>query len=173
MIVELGSIGKTPKTIEESFGSDDMDLSGENVTLKGPVVFAGETVQTAGRAHVRGRLTADVTLDCTRCLEPVEKPLDITFDSVFVDAADETDRTEVEVGEDALDESLVENGLIDLAEVAREQILLAIPDQVLCREDCKGLCPQCGANLNLIDCRCSDDSIDPRWAALRDIKGSG
>jgi uncharacterized protein len=74
------------------------------------------------------------------------------------------------VTDEALDESLVENGLIDTAEVVREQILLAIPDQVFCREDCKGLCPKCGANLNLIDCKCSDDDIDPRWAALRNLK---
>ena len=170
MIVELASIGKTPKTIEEKFEPADIDLVGESVSLTGPAVFTGETVQAASRAHVRGTLEADVALDCVRCLEPVEQHLDIEFDSVFVDAAEETDRTDVEVTDEALDESLVENGLIDTAEVVREQILLAIPDQVFCREDCKGLCPKCGANLNLIDCKCSDDDIDPRWAALRNLK---
>jgi len=173
MIVELASIGKTPKTIEEKFEPADIDLVGESVSLTGPAVFTGEPVQAASRAHVRGRLEADVALDCVRCLEPVEQHLDIEFDSVFVDASEETDRTETEVTDEALDESLVDNGLIDTAEVVREQILLAIPDQVFCGEDCKGLCPKCGANLNLIDCKCSDDDIDPRWAALRDIKGSG
>jgi len=170
MIVELASIGKTPKTIEEKFEPDDIDLSGENVSLRGPVTFTGETVQAASRAHVRGRLEADVALDCVRCLEPVEQHLDIELDSIFVDAAEETDRTEVEVTDEALDESLVENGLIDTAEVVREQILLAIPDQVFCSEDCKGLCPKCGANLNLIDCKCSDDHMDPRWAALKNLR---
>ena len=170
MIVELASIGKTPKTIEERFDPAEIDLSGESVSLTGPATFAGETVQVAGQAHVRGRLEADFALDCVRCLEPVETHLDIRFDSVFVDASNETDRTEAEVAEEALDESLVENGLIDMAEVIREQILLAIPDQVFCREDCRGLCPKCGANLNLIDCKCSDDEIDPRWAALKNLK---
>ena len=114
MIVELGSIGKTPKTIEMSFEPAEIDLNGEDVTLDGPVRFTGETVQVANRAHIRGRLTADVSLDCTRCLEPVSKQLDETFDAIFVDAADETDRTDVEVTEEALDESLVENGVIDM-----------------------------------------------------------
>jgi uncharacterized protein len=173
MIVELGSIGKTPKTIEKRFGKDEIDLTGEHVSLDGPAAFTGEVVQEANRAHIRGRLLADVSLDCTRCLEPVEKRLDISFDSVFVDAADEAESTETEVSEEALDESLVENGIIDLAEVMREQILLGLPDQAFCREDCKGLCPKCGTNLNLIDCKCSDEDINPRWAALRDIKGSG
>jgi uncharacterized protein len=170
MIVELASIGKTPKTIEEKFEPADIDLSGESVSLEGPAVFTGETVQAANRAHVRGQLEADVGLDCVRCLEPVEQHLDIEFDSVFVDASEETERTDTEVTDEALDESLVENGLIDTAEVVREQIFLAIPDHVFCREDCKGLCPKCGANLNLIDCKCSDDDIDPRWAALRNLR---
>ena len=173
MIVELASIGKTPKTIEETFGPAEIDLSGESVSLRSPARFAGEAVQVANRAHIRGRLTADLELDCTRCLEPVEQHLDIPFDSAFVDASDETDFTETEVTDEALDESLVENGVVDIAEVVREQILLAVPDQAFCREDCKGLCPKCGTNLNLIDCKCSDDDIDPRWAALKDIKGSG
>jgi uncharacterized protein len=170
MIVELASIGKTPKAIKEKFEPAEIDLSGERVSLSGPATFVGETVQVAGRAHVRGRLEADLALECVRCLEPVEQHLDITFDAVFVDASDETESPETEVAEEALDESLVENGLIDMSDVAREQILLAIPDQVFCREDCKGLCPKCGANLNLIDCKCSDDEIDPRWAALKNLK---
>ena len=173
MIVEIGTIGKIPKTIEKRFEPDEIDLAGENVLLNGPVTFAGGAVQEANRAHIRGRLSAELSLDCTRCLEPVENHLDITFDAAFVDAADETEMADTEVSEEALDESLVENGVIDLAEVMREQILLAIPGQVFCREDCKGLCPKCGANLNLIDCKCSDDDVDPRWAALKDIKGSG
>ena len=58
----------------------------------------------------------------------------------------------------------------DSVEVVREQILLAMPEQVFCWEDCKGLCPKCGTNLNLIDCKCADDEVDPRWAALKSLK---
>jgi uncharacterized protein len=173
MIVELSSIGATPKAIDEQFGPSEIDLSGENITLKGPVLFAGEAFRAAARAHIRGTLTADIRLDCTRCLESIQTRLEVPFDSVFVDAAEETDEIETEVTDEALDESLVQNGVIDIAEVVREQILLAMPETVLCKDGCKGLCPQCGANLNLIDCKCSDDDIDPRWAALQEIKGSG
>jgi uncharacterized protein len=173
MIVELSSIGKTPKTIEKSFAPDEIDLSGEAISLDGPAVFSGEAFESAGRAHVRGQITADVTLNCTRCLEPVERHLDITFDDSFVDASEETTDAETEITEEALDESLVDNGVIDIADVVREQLLLALPEQVLCGEDCRGLCPKCGENLNLIDCKCADDDIDPRWAALKGLKGQG
>jgi hypothetical protein len=59
---------------------------------------------------------------------------------------------------------------LDLSQLAREQILLNLPEQVLCREDCKGICPTCGKDLNEGDCKCGEDEIDPRWAALKDLR---
>ena len=170
MIIDLDSVGNVPKVIETAFEPSEIDLEGESVTLAGPVKLTGELQKRDVRVHLDGRLSADVTLDCTRCLEPVERHIDEPFTAIFVDAEYETDAKEVEVADAALDESLVEDGQIDLAEVVREQLLLALPVQTFCREDCKGLCPQCGANLNLIDCKCSDDDIDPRWAALKSLK---
>jgi uncharacterized protein len=94
----------------------------------------------------------------------------LPFRAIFVDSADEDVNAEAEVSDDALDESPVADGRIDMAEVVREQLLLAMPEQIFCREDCLGLCPKCGSNLNLIDCKCADDEIDPRWAALKNLK---
>ncbi len=169
MIVELASVGTTPKAIAKSFEPAEIDLDGEDVALTGPAGFEGEAVRVAGQVHIRGRLKADALFDCTRCVEPVAKRLDIPFDAAFVEAAQEPRGTEIEVPAEALDESIVEDGKINIADVVREQILLAVPEQVFCRDDCKGLCPKCGANLNLIDCKCRDDEIDPRWAALRNL----
>ena len=59
---------------------------------------------------------------------------------------------------------------LDLKEIIREQILLNLPEQVFCTPDCKGLCPKCGANRNLIDCNCNETEIDPRWAALKNLR---
>lgn len=170
MIIDLANIGTSRKVIELTFDPADIDLEGENVVLSGPTRLNGETERVAGRAHIRGTIDADVSTDCTRCLEPVAKHLDISFDDVFVEASAEDTRTEAEIADEALDEALVEGGTIDMAEVVREQILLAMPVQVFCRDDCKGLCPQCGGNRNLIDCKCADDGVDPRWAALRNLK---
>ncbi|HEX8637491.1 MAG TPA: DUF177 domain-containing protein, partial [Pyrinomonadaceae bacterium] len=68
------------------------------------------------------------------------------------------------------DIAVLDNNKIDVAEIVREQILLNLPEPVYCRDDCKGLCPQCGANRNLIDCKCEEKEIDPRWAALKGLK---
>lgn len=170
MIIDLDSVGNVPKVIEAFFEPSDIDLEGESVSLAGPVRLTGEMQKRDVRVHLDGKLAADVSLDCTRCLEPIARHIEQDFTAIFVDAEYETDAKEVEVADAALDESLVEGGELDLAEVVREQLLLSLPVQTFCREDCKGLCPQCGANLNLIDCKCSDDDIDPRWAALKSLK---
>jgi len=170
MIIELANLGATAKVIELEFDPTHIDLEGESLTLTDKVKFAGEIAKADKRADLRGVLNADVLLDCSRCLEPVAKHLEFPFRAIFVDPADDEPNAEAEVSDDALDESVAFDGKIDMAEVVREQLLLAVPEQIFCREDCRGLCPKCGSNLNLIDCKCADDEIDPRWAALKSLK---
>jgi uncharacterized protein len=170
MIIDLANLGNSVKKIELSFDQPDIDLEGELVTLEGVTHFSGETEKIGSRGRVRGEISTDVSFECTRCLEPIPRHLQIPFEAVFIDAAEEDTSSEKEVADEQLDESLVEDGRVDMAEVVREQILLAIPEQIFCRDDCRGLCAKCGANLNLIDCKCADDDIDPRWAALRNLR---
>lgn len=169
MIIDLSSVGKVAKEIKVSFEPSEIDLEGENVSLQGKTEFSGETQLLDGKAHVRGKIQASVLLNCTRCLEPLKDQIGVQFDDIFVDAIDGADRDEIEVSADDLDESQVADGKINIAEVVREQILLALPEQIFCKYDCKGLCPKCGANRNLIDCKCAVSEIDPRWAALKNL----
>jgi uncharacterized protein len=169
MVIDLDSVGKTAKPIAMVFDPAEIDLESEDGTLTGPAEFTGETQRINGRAHIRGTVNADLLVECTRCLESVAKHIEASFDDVFVNASEEPYAGEIEVSGEKLDESLVPDGKVDMVEVVREQILLALPIQVLCREDCKGLCPKCGADRNLIDCKCADDEIDPRWAALKGL----
>ncbi|MBV9215208.1 MAG: DUF177 domain-containing protein [Acidobacteria bacterium] len=168
MIIELASVQVSPKKIEEKFAPDEIHLEGEG-RLIGQAAVSGKVFRDGDKVHVSGAISANVELACTRCLEPVEHHLDIAFDDVFVEAASETRDEETELSPDAMNESLVVGGKVDLAETVREQIILELPDPVLCSEDCKGLCPKCGENRNLIDCKCESDDIDPRWAALKNL----
>lgn len=171
MIIDLASVGKIAKDIAIEFDPAKIVLeAADNAELKDKVKFAGDAQLVDGKAHIRGTITADLSIDCTRCLEPVEKHIEVSFDDVFVDASEESPKNEIEVAADELNESLVIDGKIDIAEIMREQILLDLPDQVFCKEDCKGLCPKCGANRNLIDCNCADKTGDPRWAALKNLR---
>lgn len=170
MIIDLASIEASPKKINIVFEPTEIDLADASAKLTGKVEFMGETERVAGKPHIRATIKAGMALACTRCLESVERHLEIQFEDVFIEAGDESRIDEAELAVEELDESPAVEGGIDLAEVIREQIVLAVPNQVFCHQDCKGLCQKCGANQNLIDCKCADDDIDPRWAALKDLR---
>ena len=74
-----------------------------------------------------------------------------------------------ELLEEDLSLSVFDGEVIDIDEMVREQLLLALPAQILCREDCKGLCPECGGDRNLNECKCEEVEIDPRWSGLKEI----
>lgn len=170
MIIELANVGVRPKAITLTLSPDEIELDVDGVVLVDDVEFAGETAKIDEKAHVRGTIAARAEIACIRCLEPVSQKIEIEFDDVFVDAADEPSDDELVLEGEDLDQAFVPDGKIDLTEVVREQILLELPEQLICREDCKGLCPKCGSNRNLIDCRCYEDELDPRWSALKDLR---
>jgi uncharacterized protein len=168
MEIELSKVGTVPKKLELVFGPVEIELD-DSGSLTRDADFNGQVFSRDGHVHVAGNIVTDVTAACARCLEPVESHLELTFDAIFIDSSEEPAATEAEIVDEALDESLVIGGKVDLADIVREQILLAIPEQLFCREDCRGLCPKCGENRNLIDCNCADDDMDPRWAALKNL----
>ena len=169
MIIELANVPIRRKPAELTFEVGEIDLDLDDARLVGAVNFTGETEKPDERVHVRGTVKADADIACFRCLEPVRKSLEITFDDVFVGEDHEPSEAELALEAEDLDVAIAIGGNIDLAEVVREQLLLTLTDQVLCRDDCRGLCPKCGSNRNLIDCKCIDNEVDPRWAALKDL----
>lgn len=168
MLIDLASVGTLPKKLKTEFAGALIDLEGEGDVV-GDARFDGETYRDGERVHVSGMIAAEVAMDCTRCLEPLRRKIEVAFDDVFVDESHESRSSETELTIADMDEALVIGGRVDLAEVVREQILLALPEQIFCREDCRGLCPKCVGNRNLIDCSCDENRIDPRWAALKNL----
>jgi uncharacterized protein len=107
---------------------------------------------------VQGVLHARTPVECTRCLTPFELAYDVEFSELFV----------YPKPAEASETSFVEDsGFIDLTPIMREEGILAVPMQALCKPDCKGLCSECGQNLNHGSCNCTHDRIDPRLASLR------
>jgi uncharacterized protein len=170
MIVDLLSVSDEPLPFNFKIAANEIDLDTEGVQIIGDIEVVGELRKSAAKTDVRGSIKAPVEIECTRCLTPIKRELDIVFDVDFIDRElfPEGKETHLENGD--LDTDVIEGNELDLTQVAREQILLNLPEQVLCREDCKGICPTCGSDLNEGDCTCSDDNIDPRWAALKDLK---
>jgi uncharacterized protein len=106
---------------------------------------------------------------CARCLEPVEQPLTGSFDLIFRPGGVDAEPGERAITEDETEIGYYEKSGLLLEDAVREQVLLTLPSRTLCREDCKGLCPNCGADRNLAECGCEQRPVDPRLAALAGI----
>jgi uncharacterized protein len=121
--------------------------------------------------QVKGRLAARLGLECGRCLEPFTHPIDQAVDLFYLPRHREAQAEEQDADVQLSDHQMVvvfyDNDRLDLGEMVREQFFLQIPMRRLCREDCKGLCPDCGKNRNLERCECAPQSAsDPRLARL-------
>ncbi|MET8679456.1 YceD family protein [Streptomyces sp. NPDC004647] len=119
---------------------------------------------------VTGTARAPLTGECVRCLEPLERELDADFQEMFSYPDADVRSREAESGDDAEDEDtlFLEDGLFDLEPVLRDAVVLALPLQPVCREDCPGLCSECGARL-ADDPDHHHDAVDARWAALQGL----
>jgi len=158
--------------------------------ILGPVELV-MTVRKDGELYqLAGQIRGAVELPCSRCLEPFVLPLDLPFDLRYLpqhlnltatgpgadDEDDESRDADPEVGGEVGGEDLTtgfySDDQIDLAQLIREQIFLALPMKPLHRDDCKGLCVNCGANLNETTCDCRTAWDDPRLAPLRNLKAT-
>ncbi|MEO7157527.1 MAG: DUF177 domain-containing protein [Vicinamibacterales bacterium] len=126
--------------------------------------------QDTGRYRVAGHLTGEVELGCSRCIEPFTMPVASDFDLWYVPRLDTVAEGEKEVEEDDLATAFYADDQIDLGQLIMEQFHLALPMKPLCDKACKGLCPQCGTNLNTGSCDCTQEWIDPRLEALKKLK---
>jgi uncharacterized protein len=120
--------------------------------------------------RLKGDLTTRLELLCARCLEPLEHDVSRKFDLLYRPQGTDARAEELSVTDAEAEIGYYRGEGLELDDVLREQVLLALPLKVLCREDCKGLCPHCGMNLNEDQCSCTWKDEDPRWAALKDIK---
>ena len=170
MIVDLIELGDSPLEFDFTIPPEEIDLDADEAVLKSPARVRGKLTKHIAHIDVKGEISAEIELECTRCLQEIDKKDEIPFEAAFVAPENYTQAKEAELQADDLDVSILEGNEIDLNELVREQILLNLPEQIFCREDCQGLCEKCGANRNLINCNCLEEEIDPRWAALKNLK---
>ena len=142
---------------------DDPALEGLQVTLREPVVVIGRLQSVGeGRFYWQGTARTVAEGECRRCLTPVATPLTLEIGTLFTqdpEALDDPDS--FAVAPDATE--------IDVTPAVREEMLLAAPQFVVCRDDCKGLCPQCGKDLNAGPCGCAPVT-EARWQPLKALK---
>jgi uncharacterized protein len=161
--------GDTPVT--RSFALAQIDTRGDDYRVDAPVVLESRLSKAGERYRLTGHVRTTMELPCGRCLEPFAFELDAPFDLSYVPDPLAADVPEVELTEDDLSTAYYRDQILDLGEMIREQLQLALPMRPLCREDCRGLCPHCGANRNVQDCACEARWADPRLESLRDLLG--
>jgi len=120
-----------------------------------------------GDVIVQGQLTATVPQTCGRCVESFPARVDVRVDVRLLPRPATGDS--MELGADDLDVDFYTDDQVDLNRVVETETTLALPMKPLCREDCRGLCPVCGGNRNLVPCACPERTLDPRLAPLRDL----
>jgi uncharacterized protein len=134
-----------------------------------PLEISGEVLRIDGGFALTARLAYGGELECSRCLVAYPFQEDETFSLVLYPRRPEA-AEEVELAPDDLDAVFYDEPTISLAPIAEERVQMALPMKPLCRPDCKGLCAECGKDLNQGPCGCAHEPVDPRWEALRALK---
>ena len=119
--------------------------------------------------RLRGLYAGRFQVPCARCVEPVEILLSAEYDLIFRPADADSEGPERSITASETEIGYYQKDSLSLEDVLREQVLLSLPVRTLCKPDCKGLCPRCGANRNLQACSCETGPTDPRWQALSDL----
>jgi uncharacterized protein len=160
---------------DETFQPGQIDFSDSGIRQLTPLHSAGTAellANTEGEVRVRGEYDVTMETECDRCLGLARFPLASGFDLFYRPMADIAVEEEVAIDEGEAEIGFYEGAGMQLEDILREQILLGMPMQRVCKEDCKGICPVCGKNRNEVSCDCHLETADDRWAALRNLKPS-
>jgi len=169
MFLNLRQIKTAHERFEKVYEPGAFGADQDGFTVAAPVTLTFDVYKDKDQFRLVGRVQTTLELPCSRCLEPFTWSVDPAFDLRYQPHATNTGEGEIEVEEDDLTTAFYERNTIDLGHLMREQMYLALPMKPLCREDCRGLCPACGANRNVAPCTCDPRPPDPRLAALRDL----
>ena len=143
---------------------------GTGLKLVGPLRGEILIIPTGAGAVARGTIEVDYETQCARCLKPLRRTLKIQIDrECSLKQIDDPASYHPDEGPDITPVPILSGEIVDLSELIREAIVINAPVRELCSEDCKGICPRCGANLNEGECQCEEDQVDPRLAPLRKL----
>lgn len=178
MFISVNELEKQKLDFNEEFRPGSIDF--------GPDLCQSEPLVTSGRAEVLhehrgakqviddvrvvGRLATKMEVACARCLDPVTHAVSRDFDLLYRPLGVDRRGDEVSINKAETEISYYDGKGLLLEDVLREQVLLELPIRTVCSEQCKGLCPRCGGNLNSGHCNCAEPLEDPRWEALKELK---
>lgn len=165
-MIKIG-IDRLRNQVEAEFdfagNGEELGLQGLQFPVKDVEIYL-HLIEADHGFYVTGSIQGIATLECHRCLTEFKHPLDVSVSTLLV--MDNTDEFE---GEDDIIQVKPGDRYVNLTKLVQDAILLSLPVKIICEKECKGLCAQCGTNLNENQCACTDESIDPRWEKLKEI----
>lgn len=176
MIIDLRTISTGSRSLEFVLEKDWWRSDGQKDQILGidtPVRVKMKIDGSAGKYVVDGELAGGIEVICDRCLKAYHRELKTVFRVFFALPLAEADQKETELAEEDLEVDFIREDEIDLDEIIREQIYLSLPMKSLCTENCLGLCPICGSNLNVGDCQCDHEQGHPAFLKLKHLKTKG
>jgi DUF177 domain-containing protein len=168
MILDLSQIRQPETEVSRRYDPQAFAGRGYAFQVVAPVALDIQVSKDRDRYRLVGTVSTELELACGRCLEPFRLPVNGSFDVRYLPQAENTG-DEREIEEDDLTDAFYRDETIDLGQLMDEQFYLALPMKPLCRTDCKGLCPNCGTNLNEAACECQVRWVDPRLAGLKSL----
>lgn len=175
LLIEILRIPPEGLDLDEVLSPEAVHVQGDGeLTLDEGRIRCHLEIVDGNTVHVTGQLAGSMIVECGRCLEPYSVPVDQRLDLFYLPRLPnrpEEEEEEVELSDHEIVVGYYENERVDLGEMAREQLFLALPMKSLCRPDCGGLCRTCGRNKNSAPCACPapEEPLDPRLEPLRKL----
>jgi uncharacterized protein len=144
-----------------------------SVPLLSPVKVRLRLDKVGSEVLARGEMSTRMKLQCSRCLRDFPREMDMNINVVYHPVEELRGEEKHEVREDELDMGFYGDDELDIQDLVSEQILLNVPMKPLCSESCKGICPQCGTDMNVNPCKCEQKEADPRLAVLKKLLDKG
>jgi len=170
MFLDIKELALHKIRIQKNYAPGTLDLRAGECRQLDPLEVRATAELVEGEVRIAGDLRTRLEMVCARCLEPVVEEVSREFDLFYKQVLVVEREEEVRLKPGDTEVAYFKGEGLFLADVLAEQVLLALPMKVICRSDCRGLCPQCGANLNGEECRCESHVADPRLAQLGRIK---
>src|SRR5438105_3212528 len=170
MRIEIDKLEEFGGKFAQVYEIKDLPLGEPDTRLLEAAKIHGRVRRQGNEVQLRGKLDTTIEVACGRCLKPVALPIHAEFAERFVPAVTWRSEEQHELREEDLTLAVFDGEVIELGDLVREEILLAVPSHVLCREDCRGLCPICGIDRNIKSCQCETKEIDSRWQGLKELQ---
>jgi uncharacterized protein len=169
MQLDLTRYRRPLESFQRTFQPSEVGEPDDAYRVVAPVDLTFEIHKDKEKFRLVGTVKTELELGCSRCLEPFRLAVDAPFDIRYLPAAEMSTDPEREIEDEDLETSYYRDDQIDLNQLLREQFYLVLPMKPLCQADCKGLCAQCGTNLNTGTCACAVGWEDPRLAPLKGL----